>query len=154
MKYKCIKKFKGKSLGEGNKEVTFPKGSELTRQGDFLYYGDVPVCVWRSQVAKDFFVWNGDGQGDLREEYLNVIVHGPREKSWIEVREYEDPETHEVKKENIVRKGRFSPEEAEYLEKTYPQFFNPDGIFSDYFYVGSHVSDLKDMSSYLNREGD
>ena len=149
MRYKCFREFTGKDLNL--KSLFVPVDAELIRQGDVLYYGNKPVCIWRSQMAKDYLVWNGDGCADERLGYLRVIIYNPREMSWTEmVTEYDEETGEEKGKVPVTRYGRYTPEESEYLLNRYPQFFSEDGRFSDYFYVGSHVSDLKDMANYLN----
>lgn len=150
MKYRCFKKFSGKDLNLN--PLTIPVNAELTRQGDILYYNNQPVCIWRSQMAKDFLVWNGDACADDRLNYLKVIIYDPREKTWTEIVKEINSETGEEQEVSVKRYGRFTPEESDYLLNRYPQFFNDDGRFSDYIYVGSHISDLKDIVNYLNAD--
>ncbi len=150
MKYKCFKEFKGKDLNSNS--LTVPVGAELTRNGDMLYYNDQPVCIWRSQVAKAYMVWDGDGCADERLGYLNTIVFGPREVSWTELVKEVDENGNEVGEKLETRTDRYTPDEAQYMLEHFPQFFNEDWRFNDYFYVGSHISEQKDLANYLNRE--
>lgn len=149
MKYKCFKEFKGKDLNL--KPLTVPVNSELIRKGDILYYNDQPVCIWRSQVAKDFMVWNGDNCADERLGYLKTIVFDPRMKTWEELVKETDEEGNVVNEKMETRSDRYTPDEASYMLEHFPQFFNDDWRFNDYFYVGSHISELKDLANYLNR---
>ena len=135
MKYKCFREFKVKTLTDG-REITIPPSAELIRLGEFLYYKNLPICVWRSQIAKDNLIWNGDGQADKRLEYESRILFSSRKKTWEEI--------------GVTRSARFSPEEFEYMTDHFPQFFTEDGLFNDYFFVGSHISELKELADYLN----
>ena len=139
MKYKCFREFKVKTLTDG-REVIIPPSAELIRLGDFLYYKNLPICVWRSQIAKDNLIWNGDGQADKRLEYESRILFSSRKKTWTEYNG----------KDTITRSARFTPTEFEYMTDHFPQFFTEDGLFNDYFFVGSHISELKELADYLN----
>lgn len=150
MKYKCFKEFKGKDLNL--KSLTVPVNSELIRQGDILYYNDQPVCIWRSQVAKDYFIWNGDNCADERLGYLKTIVFDPREVSWEELVKEFDEEGNITDEKLETHTDRYTPEESKYMLEHFPQFFDDNWRFNDYFYVGSHISELKDLANYLNRE--
>lgn len=151
MKFKCFKRFQVRALGN-LEPINVPIGAELIRRGDILYYNGIPVCTWRSLIAKEYLVWDGDGMANQRLQYENIILFNPREKTWSEIVYYIDPKDGVEKEKTEEVSGRFSPDEAEYMMENFSQFFHEDARFNDYFYVGSHIQEVKALADYLFAE--
>ena len=71
VKYLVGKRYKGDSLTTSS--VNLPRDTELTRKGDMIYFKDIPICIWRSEIAKQYFVYNKDGKGRERFDYIHSI---------------------------------------------------------------------------------
>lgn len=118
----CKKKYKGKNiLGD---KVSVPVDAEIDKYENFLLYKGKPICLYRSQVAKDYFVWNGDGCGEERWKLeQEIFKHKP-----------------------------FPLDKASMLQTKFPHLLNGDRdaiIFNDYFFTQSHISELKDVIQKL-----
>lgn len=147
MKFKCFKSLEVKPLG-GQNTIEIPVGAKLSQQGDFLFYKGLPICSWRSTVAKDHLVWNGDDNADERLVYEKIILFDDRERTWTELVSYIDEDGVEKEKEQKIT-GRFTPDEIEYMLKNFKQFFTEDGRFNDSFYVGSNIKTVRALAKYL-----
>lgn len=71
--YITFTKFKGKSLtGE---EVLIPRGKRLVREKNVLFYDRIPICVYRSEIARHHFSRNNNGKGLLRGDLVSKIAY-------------------------------------------------------------------------------
>lgn len=147
MKFKCFKKLEIKALG-GQDIIEIPVGTRLFQQGEVLFYGGLPICSWRSQIAKNYLVWDGDDNAEERLEYEKIIIFNDRERTWTESVPYIDDDGVEQEITKEVS-GRFTPEEVDYMLKNFKQFFTEDGNFNDSFYVGSRIKDIKALAKFL-----
>ena len=133
MQYITHIKFKGKDLT--GKEVMISRGKKLERKGDFLYFEDYPICVYRSECAKMHFAINEDSQGMVRGDITHKIA-------------YSDSRV-------LVngRTQRFSEKQVEILcSDKWEKFLNKEHdviIFTDVFFE-ANVDELKNLYEELN----
>lgn len=76
MEYITHNKYKGKDIK--GKDVLIPRGKKLTKNGDFLFFESTPICIYRSEVAKQHFSNNYDGNGLLRGDLTHKIAYSDR----------------------------------------------------------------------------
>lgn len=151
MNYFVREVYRGKNFLNQNVEV--PAGIFVERIGDLIYFKGIPFCTWRSQVAKDYLIWNGDGCFKERSFCEGVILFEPRLKKWKDyISVYDDTEEVLRKKETFFG-DRFSPAEISFIKKRFPQLVEerPGLFFNDFFYTGSDIGDVRDLALYLQR---
>lgn len=130
MKYIAFRHYKGR--GYDGSYLDIPVGTELTREGMFLYtYDKRCICVPRSEIGRQHFAWNDDGYGKKRGEITYSIAY----------RDICNSESN----------FRFSEAECELLCSKYSKFLKPADqiVFNDYFY-DADVDDLQELLDDLN----
>lgn len=147
--YLVYKTYTGKNLL--SQDVEIPVGTYVDRVGDLVYFEGIPFCTWRSYVAKNYLIWNGDDQAETRLLYENIIIFGERVRIWsTEVPVYNESGK-EIGKKLVRVTGRFSPNEISYMKKMFPQLLKEEDVFNfnDYFYTGSSIKEIEALANYL-----
>lgn len=143
----CVKKYEGKNIVA--KEVTIEEGEILPCNDKFILYKGAPLCASRSQIAKDYFVWNDNFE--RRYLALKVILDKNRVRYWKEKVTLRDENGVITKISQQTLAGRYTPKEIDYIRIKFPTLVeNVEGLhFNDYFYRGSNVETLERMAEYL-----
>jgi len=135
-----------------NQEISFKTGDYVDDINGYLYKDGIPFCTTTSQLARDRFIWAGDGHEFARLEYETIILFSPRSRVWdIEVPVYdENGNIIDYKKEK--REARFLPSEVDYIIEHFPDLVETESfLFNDYFYKGSDILEIKELADYLSR---
>lgn len=125
--------------------ITFRCGEYITLSGRKLYLpigvkakcrdgvirlsSGEPICLPHSEIGREYFGWNGDGNGILRGRLTYAIAKAPRHHGeQFRLREYEQEE----------------------LLKRWPQYVERSSafLFLDPFYVAP-IDHLANIASYL-----
>nr|DAL61144.1 MAG TPA_asm: hypothetical protein [Caudoviricetes sp.] len=143
--YICIKTYEGRDLT--GKKVTIPIGSRLEVKGDFLYWESIPLCTWRSDVAKKNFVW--DDNFELRVWYQNTILDGDRVRTWTERVPNYDDKGRIIGTREVIMHGPYKPEEVLYIKEHYPDLVQAGEVinYSDGFYKAD-IDRLESLAEY------
>ena len=151
MNYLVIEEYKGKNFI--NQEIIIPADTAVERVGDLIYFKGTPFCTWKSQVAKDYLVWNDDGCAADRKYYESIILFSPRMRRWKESIPIYNEFDIKIGEKEIIQEGRFSPNEIKYIKMRFPQFVkNEAGLsFNDFFYCGSNIEDIRELAVYLQK---
>ena len=149
MNYLVRLDYKGKDFLLNDIEI--PQGLYLERVKDNIYFNGIPFCTWRSNVAKNYLIWNGDGCAEQRLYYENIIIFSEREEIWEETIPLYDKYGNIIGETKVANSGRFSPNEIAYMRKTFPDLIKEGSVFSfnDYFYTGSSIEEIKNLANYL-----
>lgn len=144
----CVKSYIGKNM-MGSK-VEIQAGSLLERKGNYIFWNNVPLCTWRSQIAKTYMVWNDNFE--RRARALKIILNENRISYWNEQVALRDENGDKVTSQTVQFSGRYSPKEIAYIKEHYPSLLeNADGLhFNDFFYVGSNIDTLESLAEYLS----
>ena len=73
MEYITHLRFKGKDLN--GKSVLITRGKKLNCINGYLYFEERPICVYRSECARQHFAINDDGQGMTRGDLIESIAY-------------------------------------------------------------------------------
>ena len=135
-----------------NQVIHIPAGTEVLEKNGRLYYEGIPFCGQTSQVARDYFIWNGDGNCQMRLIYENGILFDTRIKIW----EADAPIFNDLGEvigyEKVQRTGRFTPTECNYIRAHFPNLLENDSfLFNNYFYIGSNITEIKALYEYIKR---
>lgn len=151
MKFLVRKIYKGKNLV--GMDIEIPEGTYVDADNKYILWNRLPVCIYRSQTAKDYFIWADDGFEFTRLRYENVILFNDRERLWKKEIPIYDNEGKFIKNEVVYNSTRFTPEEVKFMKENFSKFLvDGDGfVFNDLFYVGSDIKEIEKIVSYLNR---
>ena len=123
----------------GRREIQ--EGERLQERNGFLYQNGLPVCIYRSDVAKHHFARNDDGKGMERGKLTYAIAYSDRVREWEE----------KNGDESVTRSARMTPEEAAMIRERFPRFVREgsDALnFSDAFFLAD-IEDLKAVADSL-----
>ena len=152
MSFKSIDIYKGRNLL--GQDICIPYKEDIQVEGSYLYYEGAPFCSKTSEVARKYFVWNGDGYWEARKAYEDVIYLKPRTKKWEKDIPIYDGNGNIIGTQKETFYGRFTPNEIRYIRENFPEFVeSSEGlIFSNYFFMGSDIMRVKELFEYLIRE--
>lgn len=151
MNFICIKPFVGRNLAFRPVEV--PVGSKLEKRGDFLFWKEVPLCLCSSSVARHYFLV--DDNFEKRLQYMNEILDESRTRQWLVAQTKVDENTGKVLGvEKILKQGRFTPEEIEYIQTHWPKWViqGPALNFNEEFYANSSIEELAKLAQYCREK--
>ena len=135
-----------------NQEVSFKTGEYVDELEGYLYKDGIPFCIPTSQIVRDNLIWAGDGHEWARLDYENIILFNTRLKVWdVEFPKY-DKDGHIIGYETGKKEGRFLPSEMEYIREHFSDLLEEDCfMFNNFFYIGSDILEIKELSEYLQR---
>lgn len=147
----CREDFHGKNLIM--QDIFVPFDTSVESDDRYLYFEGYPFCFIDSQVARDYFVWNGDGKGSIRKGLEEIIIFLPREREWeVQIPIY-DEQYNIIGYKKGYAIGRYTPQEVEYIKKNFPKLVKdgPNIEWSDWLFIGSDIKELQELASYLSR---
>jgi len=151
MKFYTRLPFNGNNVAD--MEISIPRYTHVDADDKYILWNKIPVCTLDSKVARDYFVWADDGYEVERAYYEDVILFNPRIKQWTEEVPIYDEHGNIIGHNTVIKEGRYTPLEVEYMFTNFPQFFDNIGvvIFNKYFYRQSDIKEVKALAEYLNR---
>ena len=134
--YICHTNYEDKTMDA--RPISIKVGERLTRSEAVLFYHDIPICVYRSYVAKKHFAPDDDHLGLERGGLAFTIAHDPRER-------YSDDRT---------ARQRFTDEEIKTLRQHWSRFLKPGDtiLFNDLFFE-EKPEVLRQVAKSINLEG-
>ena len=136
MQYIAHNRYKGKDIN-GN-DVLIRRNKLLERKGDVLFYNNIPICIYRSLIGKQYFANNEDGNGLRRGIITYTLAYEPRVC-------YSD---------DGIKKQRFTDEQLEILNTQWKQYLKPNCdmlLFNDEFFE-EDVSILQQIADSIHVE--
>lgn len=134
MDYITHTKYRG--LAMTGEKVFISRGKKLNRKGNTLFYGEIPVCIYRSEVAKRHFAINEDIKGLERGDITHNIAYSD---SRVLVGDWNQ---------------RFNEDQIELLTSDkWNKFIDPEHdviIFTDGFFEAD-PEELKELQTELNQ---
>lgn len=151
MKFLVRKRYSGKNLLGQN--IDIPENIYIESDNKFILWYGLPVCIYRSKLANEHFVWADDGFEHSRTMFEESILFTDRLKIWSESVPIYDDLGNVTSYKTVNRSARFSPEEVEYIKKNFSHLVLPgDGlVFNDLFYIGSDIKDIEKLARYIER---
>lgn len=151
MKFLVRKEFNGKNLL--GHDIHIPCSVYVESDSKFILWEGLPVCIFRSNLANEYFIWADDGFEQTRLTFEDAILFKKRTKIWNETVPIYDDNGNLIKYETVEHVGRYSPEEVNYIRTNFNHLILPgDGfVFNDLFYIGSNIKDIEKIARYLNR---
>ena len=70
--YMTKKEYKGKDML--GRDITIPANTPLDLKNKYLRYNSVPICTEDSYVAKNYLIYNGDGNAAIRKDYIDFLL--------------------------------------------------------------------------------
>ncbi len=125
-------RYSGKDMN--GEDILIMRGQGLERSDDILYYGNKPVCIYRSLIGKMYFARNDNGLGLERGKLTYAMAYAPRIRYSGE------------------RQQRFTDEEIEILQTKWPEYLKPDTdmlLFNDSFFEET-PDVLKQIATSIN----
>jgi len=111
-------------------DVNLPYGTVLEEAEGYLYYDGMPICAARSQTAKEYIAWNGDGRGLERGKLTYAIAFRGADRPGC----------------------RFDPKQREIICEKYSRYLRPEHdviLFNDEFFMAD-IEALTEMARDLH----
>lgn len=146
MGYVCIKEYNGKNLA--SKNIAIPLGTKVERKGNYLYYNNTPICLYRSNIMREHFIW--DDNLERRLQYHKDIFDENRSRSWTITVPRTDDRGKIIGIEKVAKYDRYTPAEVDYIQQHWPHLIVPGPalVFNDRFYHESNIEDLAKLARY------
>jgi len=130
-------------------QIRIPESAILDTQDNIICWKRLPVCYINSQIARDYFIWDGDGHGQDRLRYENEIWFNKETKLYeTEVSDIDDQGQPIVFP--VLRPSKYSPEEIRFLRQNFSQYLESGDVilFNNKFYQAP-IEDLRIMAQYM-----
>lgn len=146
--YITKKEYKGKDML--GRDITIPVNMPLDKKNQYLRYNNIPICTEDSYIAKNYLVYNGDGNAARRKDFINYLLR--RSRKWKSGIDVYDEFGNFVKTEDTINSDTFTPLEMNFLLERYKKYIKSLSpfMFTDEFYRAP-IEDLKKIVDFMKR---